>query len=75
MNLFEFIVGNVYIIYLSCIQSKVPTALSERQSREREIVGSSPAVGKNFSFCNPRSLRVANTSNQPIQMKSTVTYT
>ena len=26
--------------------------LLERQSREREVVGSSPAVGKSFSFCN-----------------------
>ena len=31
--------------------------------------------GNNFSFCNSRFLRVANSSNQPIQMKSTVTYT
>ena len=46
----------------------------ERQSREREIVGSSPAVGNNFSFCNSRSLRVTDTSNQTIQMKSSVTY-
>ena len=47
----------------------------ERQSSILEVVGSNPAVGKNFSFCNSRSLRVADTSNQSIQMKSTVTYT
>ena len=47
----------------------------ERQSSKREIMGSSSAVGKNISFCNSRFLRVAHSSNQPIQMKSTVTYT
>ena len=47
----------------------------ERQSSKREVVGSSPAVGKNFSFCNSRFPRIAHSSNQPIQMKSTGTYT
>ena len=46
-----------------------------RHSSKPEVVGSNPAVGKNFSFCNSRSLRVADTSNQSIQMKSTVAYT
>ena len=46
-----------------------------RYSSKPEVVGSNPAVGKNFSFCNSRSLRVADTSNQSIQMKSTVAYT
>ena len=30
----------------------------ERQSSKREVVGSSPTVGKSFSFCNSRFLRV-----------------
>ena len=47
----------------------------ERHSSKPEVVGSNPAVGKNFSFCNSRSLHVADTSNQSIQMKSTVAYT
>ena len=47
----------------------------KRQSSNWEAVGSNPAVGKNISFCNSRFLRVANTSNQPIEIKSTVTYT
>ena len=47
----------------------------EHHSSKPEVVGSSPAVGKNFSFCNSRSLHVADTSNQSIQMKSTVAYT
>ena len=46
-----------------------------RHSSKPEVEGSNPAVGKNFSFCNSRSLRVADTSNQSIQMKSTVAYT
>ena len=47
----------------------------ERESSKREVVGSSPAVCTNFSFCNFRFLRVAHSSYQPMQMKSTVTYT
>ena len=47
----------------------------ERHSSKPEVVGSNPAVGKNFSFWNSRSLHVADTSNQSIQMKSTVAYT
>ena len=47
----------------------------ERHSSKPEVVGSNPAVGKNFSFCNSRSLHVADTSNQSIQMKPTVAYT
>ena len=39
-----------------------------RQSSKREIVGLNPVVGKNFSFCNPRFLRVAYSSNQQMQM-------
>ena len=35
----------------------------ERHSSKPEVVGSNPAVGKNFSFCNSRSLHVADTSN------------
>ena len=46
-----------------------------RHSSKPEVVGSNPAVDNNFSFCNSRSLRVADTSNQSIQMKSTVAYT
>ena len=46
-----------------------------RHSSKPEVVGSNPAVGKTFSFCNSRSLHVADTSNQSIQMKSTVAYT
>ena len=45
------------------------------QSSKREIVGSSSAAGKNFSCCNFPFLRMAHSSNQPIQMKSTVTFT
>ena len=72
LNLLEFIVGYVYIIY----RHKSPwLSRLERQSSKPEVVGSNPAVDKNFSFCNSRSLRVADTSNQSIQMKSTVTYT
>ena len=29
----------------------------ERQSSKQEVVGSSPIVDKNFSFCNSRFLR------------------
>ena len=47
----------------------------ERESSKREVVVSSPAVGKKFSFRNSRFLCVAQTSNHPIQMKSTVIYT
>ena len=47
----------------------------ERQSSKRQVVGSSPAVGKNFSFCNFRFLCVAHSSNKSLPMKSTVTYT
>ena len=47
----------------------------ERQYSKREVVGSSLAVDKNFSFCNSGFLRVAHSLNQPIQMKSIVTYT
>ena len=47
----------------------------ERHSTKREIVSSSPAVGKNFSFCNSRFLRFAHSLNQSIQMTSVVTYT
>ena len=51
------------------------TSTLERQSSKRKVVGWNPDVGNNFSFCNSRFLRVANSSNQPVQMKSTVTYT
>ena len=74
LNLFEFIVRYVYIIYLHSHKSPWLSRL-ERHSSKPEVVGSNPAVGKNFSFCNSRSLRVADTSNQSIQMKSTVAYT
>ena len=45
---------NMDIVYLKCQQlerfdSTVGLAC---QSSEREIVGSNPALGKNFSFCN-----------------------
>ena len=66
LNLFEYIVGYVYIPWDSRL---------DRQPSKREVVGSSPAVGRNFSFCNSRFLRMAHISNQPIQMKSTVTFT
>ena len=46
----------------------------EPQSYKREIVGSSPTVGKIFSFCNDRFLCVPHCSNRQMQMKSTVTY-
>ena len=76
----SLIVGDVKIIYLYIFvhvynQKSREHSRLERHSKEREIVGSSPAVVKNFSFCNPRSLSVIDTSNQPIQMKSTVTNT
>ena len=54
---------NVIYPYICCLLSK------------RDIVGSIPGMGKNVSFCNSGFLRVAHKSNQPIQMKSTVTYT
>ena len=68
---------NMYISYLLNIHSHKSPWLSRlgRHSSKPEVVGSNPAVGKNFSFCNSRSLRVADTSNQSIQMKSTVAYT
>ena len=69
---------NMYIIKLPLnIHSHKSPWLSRlgRHSSNPEVVGSNPAVGKNFSFCNSRSLRVADTSNQSIQMKSTVAYT
>ena len=48
----------------------------DRQSSKPVVVGSSPAVDKFFfSFCNSRFHCSAYISNQPIQMKSTVTYT
>ena len=47
----------------------------ERPTCKREEVGSRPTVGKHFSFCCSRVLRVPFNSNQPIQMKSPVTYT
>ena len=47
----------------------------QSQSTKQEVVGSSPAVGKNFSFCNSRFLCMAHNSNQSIQMKSTITLT
>ena len=46
----------------------------ECRSGKREVKGW-PAVGKNFSFCNSRFLRVPRDSTQPIQMGSTVIYT
>ena len=36
------------------------------QSSKREVVGSNPAVGKNFSFCNSRFLRMDYSLNQAI---------
>ena len=59
-----------YCLSLQCMIQRL-----ERHSSTPEVVGSNPAVGKNFSFCNSRSLHVADTSNQSIQMKSTVAYT
>ena len=41
-------------------------SLVERQSSKREIVDSNPAVGKNVSCCNSRSLRVDHSSNHTI---------
>ena len=45
----------------------------ERQSSKREIVGSSPAANKNFSFCNSRFLRVPRSLTKPLRMESTYT--
>ena len=48
----------------------------ERQFSKREVVGLSPAVNNIFfSFCYSHFLRMAHSSNQPIQMKSAVIYT
>ena len=43
----------------------------ECQSSKRKVLGSSPTVGKNFSFCNSRFLDACLTK----RMKSSVTYT
>ena len=54
MNLFEYIVRYVYIVYLEMSTSTViPVrwySLLERQSSKPDVVGSSTAVGNNFSF-------------------------
>ena len=36
----------------------------ERQSSTQEVVGSNPILGKNFSFCNFRFLRVPRSSTK-----------
>ena len=54
-NFFGYIVGYVYIFCLSMfaiLTSGSMAQLVQHQSSKREVVGSSPTVGKNFSFCN-----------------------
>ena len=46
----------------------------ERQHSKQEVVGSSPAVGKNFKFCNYRSLHVPHSLTKPLRKISTVAY-
>ena len=49
----------VYHLPLNIHSHKSPwLSRLERHSSKPEVVGSNPAVGKNFSFCNSRSLRV-----------------
>ena len=73
-NLYRYKYG--YRLPLNIHSHKSPwLSRLERHSSKPEVVGSNPTVGKNFSFCNSRSLHVADTSNQSIQMKSTVAYT
>ena len=62
-------------IFICLTLSQSMNCRLECQASKREIVGSSLALDKNFSFFNTRFLRVAHSSYQSIQMKSTVTYT
>ena len=70
-------IGYVYIVYLKMhtIKSDLWRSLLERQSSKREVVGSSPTVGKNFSCCNSRfQLDSANTNeiNRDIHLANTL---
>ena len=53
IGLIWYIVGYVYKAYQMRFAVKAVPWQSrlERQSRKREVVGSSTTVGKNFSFC------------------------
>ena len=60
---------------MQTIKSDRWRSLLERQSSKREVVGSSPDVGKNFSFCYSRFLRVPQSLTKRLQMKSSVADT
>ena len=71
------ILGRRLLSTYTTVSQKSPfrSRFLERQSSKPGAVGSSPAVGKNFSFCNSYFHCVADISSQPIWIKSTVTYT
>ena len=58
----------IYKIWPPFVTTRCHSRLTQQYSK-REIVGSSPAKGKIFSFCNFRFLCVAQSWNQQILIK------
>ena len=67
----------MYVVYLFMLTiTTVPLCSRlELQSSKREVVSSSPTVGKNFSFCHSRFLCVPHSLIKQLRMKSSLTYT
>ena len=60
---------------MNSIDISLRSSVVARSLSKREVPGSNLTVGKNFTFCNSRSTRDPHSSNKPMQMKSTMTYT
>ena len=74
----EALSTNAFVEHLFSSLFEFKFAIGKCHSKKAQnlptISGSSPTVGKNFSFCNSRSTAVPHSSSKPLQMKATMTY-
>ena len=61
--------------FLHSVDISLRSSVVARSLSKREIPGSNPTVGKNFTFCNSHSTRDPQNSSRHMRMKSTMTYT
>ena len=61
--------------FIHSVDISLCSSVVARSLGKREVPGSNPTVGMNFTFCNSRSTRDPHSSSKPMRMKSTMTYT
>ena len=61
--------------FIHSVDIRLRSSVVARSLSKREVPGSNPTVGKNFTFCNSRSTCDPHSSSKPMRMKSTMTYT